>query len=112
MSDDTRVVRRAASLAELREQISLNIFGAAVGGTRLDTLICDGMLPLATLRTGGDFSGLWWHWWAGDLPGFLRNARSDLRSVLTPQCQGAIQALIAWALELDAVRAATIAPLN
>jgi len=107
MSDDTRAVRRAASLAALREQIFLNICGGAVGGTRLDTLICDGLLPLATLRTGGAFSGLWWHWWAGDLPGFLRNARSDLRSVLTPQCQGAIQALIAWALELDAARAAT-----
>jgi len=102
MSDDTRAVRRAAALAELREQISSEVCGAALGGTRLDTLICDGLLPLATLRTGCDFSGLWWHWWAGDLPGFLRNARSDLRTVLTPQCQGAIQALIAWALELDA----------
>jgi len=112
ISEDTRAVRRTASLAALREQISLEICGGAVGGTRLDTLICDGLLPLAALRTGHDFSGLWWHWWAGDLPGFLRNARSDLRSVLTPQCQGAIQGLIAWALELEVVEAATITPFD
>jgi len=101
MNDDTRAVRRAAALAALREQISLEICGGAVGGTRLDTLICDGLFPLATLRTGRDFSGLWWHWWAGDLPGFLRTARSDLRTLFAPQSQGTIQALIAWALELD-----------
>jgi len=89
-------------LPALREHISRDICGGAVGGTRLDTLICDGLLPLASLRTGRDFSGLWWHWWAGDFPGFLRHARSDLRTVLVPQCQGAIQALIAWALELEA----------
>ncbi|KXU37949.1 hypothetical protein AXK12_00890 [Cephaloticoccus capnophilus] len=103
MEDDTRALRRGLSRAALRDEISLKICDRAVRGTRLDTLICDGLLPLAALRTGRDFSGLWWHWWAGDLPGFLRNARSDLRSVVTPQCQGAIQALIAWALELEAV---------
>jgi len=108
MGDDTRAVRRVGELVALRDQISLKTCGEAVGGTRLDTLICDGLLPLAALRTGRDFSGLWWHWWAGDLPGFLRNARSDLRTVLTPQCQGAIQALIAWALEMEGRASATI----
>jgi len=108
MSDDTRAVRRDCQLVDVREQISLRICSEAVRGTRLDTLICDGLLPLAALRTGRDFSGLWWHWWTGDLPGFLRNARSDLRTVLTPQCQGAIQALIAWALEVEGRESITI----
>lgn len=84
------------------------VCGQAVGGRRWDTLVCDGFLPLAASQVGDDgLAGLWWHWWAGDLPGFVESVQAELASTMRPACQGAAQGLIDWAMELESEPAGT-----
>jgi hypothetical protein len=84
-----------------KSYIADHLCGGALGGTRLDTMICDAMLPLVSAASGRDLAGLWWHWWPGDWPGFAEAARAEVGRVMSPFCQGAVQGLIDWGLELE-----------
>lgn len=101
MTADISKTRRELWVRALREEVAEGLCAGAVGGNRLDTLICDGLVPLIAAESGRDLAGLWWHWWPGDLPGFLALARPEVRSVISPACQGSIQGLIGWALALE-----------
>jgi len=85
------------------------VCGEAVGGTRLDNLICDGFLPLLAARTGREreSSGLWFHWFPGDLPpsvgaGLRRLGLSGTRA--QSACHGLGQGLLGWLLDHEARR--------
>jgi hypothetical protein len=67
----TREVRRVHRLTALRERIADEICAAAIGGSRLNNLICDGLLPLAAIESARSFEELWHHWFCGDLPPWL-----------------------------------------
>ncbi len=104
----TGLARRVHRIAGLRQQFG-RLCGGAVGGTRLDNLVCDGFLPLLAARTEGapEISGLWFHWYPGDLPpGLGRSLRAlgvvDRRAV--PMNHGLAQGLLGWLLEHDARR--------
>lgn len=93
--------RKLCTLARLRERIAGEIVGGGVGGTRLDNLICDGFLPLMSARTARSRSGLWFHWYPGDLPPHLRTALRSLglfAGRTQPACHGFAQGLIGWML--------------
>ncbi|MBI3884734.1 MAG: DUF2851 domain-containing protein, partial [Opitutae bacterium] len=105
----TGEVRAAAGLARLRERFAAELTGGAVGGTRLDNLVCDGFLPLLAAHTGRDLFGLWFHWFAGDLPEQVRAALPKLGVTggrAQPRCHGYGQGLLGWifAHEADASR--------
>ena len=109
----TRAMRREHSLAVLRARIAAECVGGAVGGPRLDTLVCDGFLPLLAARVGADAApaGRWFHWFTGDVPPLLSNALRDL-AIFTPQrpaCNGLAQGLLGWFLKREA---AALAPLG
>jgi hypothetical protein len=104
-STTTRVVRRTAKFGPWRERLAETICAEAVGGTRLDNLICDGWLPLLAARTGRDDLQSWWHhWFAGDLPPMLP---AGLRTLgifdgkENPACHGAAQGLLGWLLQRE-----------
>ncbi|MCP5530784.1 MAG: DUF2851 family protein [Opitutaceae bacterium] len=97
----TRSARSSAGLSVIKLYIADHLCGGALGGTRLDTMICDAMLPLVSAASGRDLAGLWWHWWPGDWPGFAEAARAEVGRVMSPFCQGAVQGLIDWGLELE-----------
>ncbi len=104
---DTRTWRRTGKLTAWRERLADTVCGGAVGGTRLDNLICDGLLPLMAAQTGRELHHLWFHWFVGDLPGFLTSGLRQLGyfdARTQPACHGAAQGLLGWLLAREARR--------
>lgn len=98
----TREVRRAHHFPELRERIAAEICGGAIGGTRLDNLVCDGVLPLLAAHAGCECEGLWHHWFAGDLPPSITGGLRELGCFdgrAHPACHGAAQGFLGWLIE-------------
>lgn len=100
----TSVVRRRVQLGQLRADLVERVVGGAVGGNRLQTLICDGFLPLCAAESGHDHFGLWFHWPAGDVPAviprLLRNLQvCDGKSHVANQ--GFAQGMLAWLIRRE-----------
>lgn len=103
-----RARRRALELEACRKRLSEDVVAEAIGGTRFDTLVCDGWLPLlaakadsAGKREEGACLERWWRdWTPGDAPAeLLRLAREfgvgGLRAG-DPLSQGGLQGLLGW----------------
>lgn len=103
--------RKRLDLPRLRTLVAQSIMSGAVNGTRLDNLICDGFLPLLSARTERNHSGVWFHWYAGDLPPRLKSALRALGVIdrrAQPACHGFAQGLLGWMLAREsAVSSAT-----
>lgn len=94
--------RRNLALSKWRKELLRTITGEAVGGTRFDTLVCDGLLPLAAVQTGRDLSPIWFNWFLGDVPLAVRQAMTRLGVASgrnEPLCHGYGQGLLGWILE-------------
>ncbi len=97
-------VRRLWGMTVLRKDLASGICGDAVGGTRLDNLVCDGFLPLlAAGRPGwaGSLRALWDEWYPGDVPPMLSRGLRDLGVIggtAAPASHGAMQGLLGWVL--------------
>lgn len=94
--------RRATGFAQWRADFA-RITAESVGGPRLDTLVCDGFLPLGAAQSGapGLFE-LWFNWFPGDMPDQLRAALPHLGlcgGVGQPLCHGLAQGLLGWLIE-------------
>lgn len=94
--------RRNLALPKLRKNLLQTITGEAVGGTRFDTLVCDGFLPLAAVQAGRDLSPICFNWFLGDVPLAVRQAMTRLGVAagrVEPFCHGYGQGLLGWILE-------------
>jgi hypothetical protein len=94
-------VRRQHHFHMWRETIAADICAQAISGTRLNNLICDGLLPLLDADSGGELAGLWHHWFCGDLPPWLTSGLRQLGFFdgrAQPACHGAAQGLLGWFL--------------
>lgn len=103
--ESTKTVRHALGLIKLRAAFARDIAGAAVGGTRLDNLVCDGFLPLVAAETGEDRFTAWFHWFLGDVPAPVRKIMPKLGlagPADQPLCHGWAQGLLGWILEREA----------
>jgi hypothetical protein len=101
----TREVRRTRRLKGLHDKITREIGATNIAVTRLNTLICDGFLPLLAAQTGVDCHGVWHHWFAGDLPPMMADSLRQLgvfdgRS--QPACHGPAQGLLGWLIDREA----------
>lgn len=95
--------RTRQALADWREILANAVMGGAVGGTRAETLVCDGLLPLAAARTGSDLFALWFNWYLGDVPFSIRQAMPQLgvaEGRTEPVCHGVGQGLLGWLLQM------------
>ena len=95
-------VRRKLKLPEWRRELAGTICDDEVGGTRFDTLVCDGLLPLAAAQSGRDLSAMWFNWFLGDVPLTVRDTMPKLGVAGTrsqPLCHGYSQGLLGWILE-------------
>ncbi len=100
----SRPVRVALALPELRQSFADEITAGAVGGMRLDNLVCDGFLPLLTAVTGRDHFSVWFHWYLGDAPDRLKSSLARLGVTdgrMQPVCHGYGQGLLGWILERE-----------
>jgi len=106
-AESTTTVRRRLGLPALRVCLAKEITAGAVGGTRIDNLVCDGFLPLLAARMEQNLFPLWFHWFAGDLPPRLIVVLRSL-GVFTrcaqPACHGLAQGLLGWMLVQEAGR--------
>jgi len=97
--------RREHKVAGLRRKLGEELVADALGGTRFDTLVCDGFLPMLAARAGSELESLWFHWYAGDQPPHIRQALRTLGlSGLSgsPICQGLAQGFLGWLIEREA----------
>lgn len=97
--------RRRLGVAALRAKICEEITGGNLSGSRLDTLVCDGLLPLLAAGSGRDLLPLWFHWFVGDVPGEVRRGLVALGLAAAgagPQCHGWAQGLLGWIIEREA----------
>lgn len=105
---EVKAERAALGLARWREELAEAVCGGELGGTRFDTWICDGALPLLAARTGaagaaGFFARAWLIWRPGDVPEELSRLAREIvpagggREVLA---QGDLQGLLGWLARL------------
>jgi hypothetical protein len=102
----TAAMRRTHKLAVLARRLNDEILGGELGGTRFNTMVCDGLLPLLAARAGdGDrLLGLWHVWPAGDVPARYGHLLRELGAIdqrTRPLCHGVVQGLIGWLLLAD-----------
>jgi hypothetical protein len=103
-TETTADARRRHGFAGWRERFAAEVCGGVLGGTRLDTLICDGLLPLAAAGGGGAGAeeGFWRHWFPGDLPPALRKVlvtSGVCGGASYPLSHGAAQGALGWLIE-------------
>ncbi len=110
-TESTRDQRRRHRLTQWRSELSTELCADIWGGTRLDTLACDGFWPLVAAIDGqGDgngLEGLWVHWFVGDLPPALKRGLVELGVADgpgRPLAQGVAQGLLGWLWEREARR--------
>ena len=102
----TASVRRAHRWTALADEIAETVFGREVGGTRFNTMVCDGLLPLIAAQVGGEdrLAGVWYAWPVGDVPAKYTRLLRELGVVekkSRPMSHGIVQGLIGWLLVAD-----------
>lgn len=105
LAASTTEFRRRHALSTLRERVRREICGEALSGTRLDNLVCDGLLPLVATRGAAGLEAIWFQWFAGDLPPILISGLRQLGFFDgrgQPACHGAAQGVLGWMLEREA----------
>ncbi len=70
---DTAEFRRSARIMKLKERFFDTVLGKSISGDRLDTLICDAILPLLASKDRANLFDWWFHWYAGDVPASITN---------------------------------------
>ena len=91
-------------MADLRRKVVQGVCAGLIEGTRLDNLVCDGLLPLLSTEGERELFGTWRHWYAGDLPPFLA---AGLRQLVSQDggrrviCHGELQGLLGWFLSSE-----------
>ena len=102
----TAAFRKTVGLAGLRTLLSESVFCSVISESRLNTLMVDAILPLAT--AAGLLNGVgidyWLHWFPGDSPDglhrFLR--QTGVTSRQNPQSNGLIQGALGLFLDQGA----------
>ncbi|PAW67568.1 MAG: hypothetical protein B9S34_05200 [Opitutia bacterium Tous-C1TDCM] len=105
--------RRELEIGNWRERIADEVMGGAVGGTRGETLICDGLLPLLAARAGAKTEiaaaarRRWEAWPPGDLPPLIARGLRELAVCDGKGCpvsHGAAQGLLGWLIDKTGIR--------
>lgn len=101
-AETSREFRADTQMSDLRSRMADRWCGDALAGPRLDTLICNLLLPALSLQPyASGAKRLWLHWYAGDLPPTLRQSLRDLDVLSHPQplSHGLAQGLLGWWIE-------------
>lgn len=99
--DIFRTNRRTLRCAALKKRLSDQIAVGTVGGTRFDTLVIDGFLPLLAARGIKGLFPTWFYWYPGDMPNSLKQFIRQCGlggNREKPYCNGLFQGLLGWTL--------------
>ncbi|QXD25958.1 hypothetical protein F7C95_08760 [Opitutia bacterium ISCC 51] len=102
MAPSATCSRRSLQLGDRKRNLADNVLANAVGGTRIENMVCDGFLPLLAARSRDDYFMHWYDWFPGDVPSALKQLFRRLgedSSVLGPHRNGAYQGLVGCLLE-------------
>lgn len=104
----TACARKLHGFSAVRKTFAEQITGGSVTGARIDSLICDGFLPLLAADSGAEFFGWWQHWYPGDAPaGWRRDLKAcGMIRPGSPLSHGLLQGWLGWLLAQDADAAA------
>lgn len=105
LGGNTGAWRRAAGLTRLRAGLCDGLCAGAVGGSRFDNLVGDGLLPLLAAETGLDLEAAWSGWFAGDAPEAVVRVLRELGVFAgrdRPVAQGPVQGVLGWMLAHEA----------
>ena len=93
----SRAFRQEHALAKLQQVISKNVFSDEIPMGKLNTLICDALLPLATAAGHCEGRAYWLHWYPGDAPDALRRflKHAQITDFHNPQSNGSNQGALA-----------------
>jgi len=97
--------RKRVRMDHWRTRFAIEVMANEAAGSRRDTLVCDGFLPLLACRTFGDPFPLWFHWFLGDVPDEIRKALAALglgAARTSPFCHGWAQGFLGWISEREA----------
>jgi hypothetical protein len=106
----TAALRKRLDFRAWRERFATELCAEAIGGSRLDTLIGDGFLPLLAARLperGDALRALWQHWFVGDAPAKwpkLLRALGAIGGRDWPASHGAVQGLLGWLISEEKKR--------
>lgn len=104
VADETRSTRRWHGFTALRDRLADEVCAGAIGGSRFETLVCDGFLPLVATQADRSFDGLWFHWFGGDLPPIVTRGLRELGVLdarAQPACHGMAQGALGWMIDQD-----------
>lgn len=102
----TAAARRRYGVCALARRLAGEVLSDEIGGTRFNTLVCDGFLPLLAAQVGdaARLVGLWQVWPVGDIPARFSQLLRELGVVdrrARPMSHGVVQGLIGWLLVAD-----------
>ena len=97
----TAAFRKTVGLPQLRAALGESVFSSVLADTRLNTLVVDAILPLATAAGLLDCEAYWMHWSPGDSPDALRRflKHAGVTNRQNPQSNGWNQGALALFLE-------------
>lgn len=107
---DLRARRKELALVDARRRLAQEICASSLGGSRLDTWICDGVLPLLAARASdgageGGLRARWLAWAPGDAPEELTRLAREFQVAVAKGgtlSQGELQGLLGWLASLSA----------
>ncbi len=104
VSIPTSEFRKHVGLPQLRSMLSESVFSGAIGEKRLNTMVVDAILPLATAAGFLDGFSYWMHWSPGDSPDALRKflKHAGVTNRKNPQSNGWNQGALALFFERGA----------
>ncbi len=68
VDDSTSRFRKKCDLKSMRLNFQQQVLADCLSSTRLDTLICDAILPMLAVHNIQPLFYYWFHWYSGDLP--------------------------------------------
>lgn len=92
-NSSSREIRREFSFTAAREFLAREVLCETIGGSRFDTIVVDGLLPLLATHFGRNYFAWWLHWPAGDTPDAYKTFLKDIEviSLKQPYCNGLFQ---------------------
>ena len=91
---ETKAFRRLNNTKAIREAVSSDVFSGVLAEKRLNTLLCDALLPLVSAAGIVTEKDYWLNWYPGDMPASLVRSAGELKHPTMPLSNGFLQGML------------------